>query len=129
MVGELASYLWALCQAVDIRAMMREFKVAAHKILRESLSTHFGLSNADEDEAALVDECWAVVEDALDASSSMDALPRMEKVARATISSVSLYLSSNAPEKLVNLPEFLSSLSSSATFPILPPYIPPSPSP
>ncbi len=107
-----ASYLWTLCQAVDIRAMMREFKVAAHKILRDALACHFGLGRLDESEEALADECWAVVEDALDATSTMDAVPRMEKVARATVSSVSLYLSSTTPAKLVNLSEFLASLSS-----------------
>jgi len=107
-----ASYLWTLCQAVDIRAMMREFKVAAHKILRDALACHFELGRLDESEEALADECWAVVEDALDATSTMDAVPRMEKVARATVSSVSLYLSSSTPAKLVNLSEFLASLSS-----------------
>ncbi|KAH8115294.1 phenylalanine ammonia-lyase [Phellopilus nigrolimitatus] len=81
-----ASYLYLLCQAVDLRALQRAFEADARRLVRELLATHLGGAFAAgggahaEAQAAVADAVWA----AFDASANMDAAPRTEKAARAS---------------------------------------------
>ena len=91
-----ASYLYLLCQAVDLRALQRYFERETRKIVTDLLMKHFTLGSAsatDEAKAKVADVVWA----AFDTSANMDSKPRTEKAARATTQPlVDLALSSSA---------------------------------
>ncbi|RPD57798.1 phenylalanine ammonia-lyase [Lentinus tigrinus ALCF2SS1-7] len=79
-----ASYLYALCQALDLRALQHEFQQEVDEILREELTRYFGphLSTADLD--MLLPVISRAVRRSLDSTSTMDAALRMRTVAGAT---------------------------------------------
>ncbi|THH08002.1 hypothetical protein EW145_g3006, partial [Phellinidium pouzarii] len=82
-----ASYLYLLCQAVDLRALQLRLESEARSIVARLLASHFGdvyaqfaESSSSEDAKKVADAVWA----AYDSSANMDSLPRTEKAARAS---------------------------------------------
>ncbi|KZT23553.1 phenylalanine ammonia-lyase [Neolentinus lepideus HHB14362 ss-1] len=111
----ISSYLYALCQALDLRAMQAEFKEGIIEIIRDELSSVFGscLASASRDELSL--QLTEVVVDALDNTSSMDAVPRMQSVAAQTTTVIFDFLSSAAPAALSAIPAFRDNLAKRST--------------
>ncbi|KAJ7776524.1 L-Aspartase-like protein [Mycena maculata] len=75
-----ASYLYVLCQAVDIRALQDELVTGLCEIVHQELCAAFGaLENP-----MLLSEVCTVMGSALERTSSMDAEDQMREVASAT---------------------------------------------
>ncbi|TRM69124.1 L-Aspartase-like protein [Schizophyllum amplum] len=80
----LSSYLYMLCQALDLRAMQSEFNLAFDNIIVEEFSTAFASSLEEAEQDTLLESVEDALHDVLDASSTMDAPERMKKVAAAS---------------------------------------------
>ncbi|EIN12135.1 phenylalanine ammonia-lyase, partial [Punctularia strigosozonata HHB-11173 SS5] len=81
----MASYLYLLCRAIDLRAMQADLEGGADAILEDELAKHFPRLVVDDDGGALLRTVRRATRDALDATTSMDVAPRMRKVAEATV--------------------------------------------
>ncbi|KAI0653976.1 phenylalanine ammonia-lyase [Cubamyces menziesii] len=79
-----ASYLYALCQALDLRAMQHEFQLEADTILREEVTRFFGPHLSGVDLSSLVPIISRHIRRSFEATSTMDASLRMRTVAAAT---------------------------------------------
>ncbi|KAH9856013.1 phenylalanine ammonia-lyase [Lenzites betulinus] len=79
-----ASYLYTLCQALDLRAMQYDFQLEADTILREELTRFFGPHLSNTDLTTLLPLVSRQVRRSLEATSTMDAALRMRTVAAAT---------------------------------------------
>ncbi|THH33065.1 hypothetical protein EUX98_g1153 [Antrodiella citrinella] len=80
----LSSYLYALCQALDLRALQCELQAGMDTIVRQELITSFGSCLSP----LQLNTLFALVSNAMDKSlestSTMDAVPRMRAVAAAS---------------------------------------------
>lgn len=79
-----ATYLFVLCQALDLRAMQYDFQSRTLDIARDLLTQHFSphLNTAQLDK--LYSSVSKAIVKALDAGSSADAVGRLRQVAAAT---------------------------------------------
>ncbi|OCH89865.1 phenylalanine ammonia-lyase [Obba rivulosa] len=111
-----ASYLYALCQAVDLRAMQRELEEGIQIIVQKQLTVYFGshLSPVDLEKLyALV--LYAIIRE-LEHTSSMDAEPRMRTVAAASTTPIVDFCATNgAVAALSEIPEFREQVAVRAT--------------
>ncbi|KZT01457.1 phenylalanine ammonia-lyase [Laetiporus sulphureus 93-53] len=111
-----ASYLYILCQAVDLRAMQNELQEGMKTILREQLDAYFGSSVAGPSLDKLFGLAWPAIGHALDATSTMDAKPRMHKVASACMSTiVDFCIAHDAAGALGCLSEFRDQIAEQST--------------
>ncbi|KAM6502211.1 phenylalanine ammonium lyase [Amanita muscaria] len=85
----IASYLYILCQALDLRALQREFLPGLDIIIREELRSSFGSFLSSEQMEKLQQNLTSAFEDHLDKTTTMDNTDRMTTMA-ATSSSVLL---------------------------------------
>ncbi|KAK0226016.1 L-Aspartase-like protein [Armillaria fumosa] len=81
----MSSYLYLLCQAVDLRALRREFNTGLHLILSEELSAILGSQLSSQESDISVSSMWGAAQNALDKTSTMDAVDQMREVATACI--------------------------------------------
>ena len=79
----ISSYLYALCQALDLRALQSEFMDGLVKIASEEFDVAFPSLPAVK-AAALKISLFKTLRDSFDSTSTMDSAPRMEKVAAST---------------------------------------------
>ncbi|KAG9053610.1 hypothetical protein FS842_007710 [Serendipita sp. 407] len=79
-----ASYLYVLCQALDLRAMQLEFKTGIKELMTELFSKHLSTSNPRSLDSHLPTALENVYQ-SLDKTVTMDAAPRMEAVASAIV--------------------------------------------
>lgn len=83
-----ASYLYTLCQALDLRALQTELQAGIDSITRSQLSEYFDAYLSSDQ----LDQLFTLVSRAMDrtleTSSTMDAAPRMKKVAGAAITPI-----------------------------------------
>ncbi|KAJ8503128.1 hypothetical protein ONZ45_g11130 [Pleurotus djamor] len=117
-----ASYLYVLCQALDLRALQREFVSGVESIIREELSLLFSAIVPSTELSTLTAKILAVAEKSLDTSGSMDAPERMKKLASATTAPLFDFLTETTlPDAvssgiaMVAIPSFRSHLSTRAT--------------
>lgn len=102
-----ASYLYVLCQALDLRALQHEFRQGLRQIVQEQLSASFGSSLSPAHLQTVFSLIWPAIGHALDATSTMDAVPRMQKVASAmTTPIVDFCLANGAASSLAVLTDF-----------------------
>jgi len=93
----IASYLYAICQALDLRALQHEFLISLSHLLTEDISAHLTpYLSTPRHEAALHAHLMSTIEDTLDTTSSKDAYPRMDVVAAATTIPLISFLSHDA---------------------------------
>ncbi len=93
----IASYLYTICQALDLRALQHEFSMTLSRLLTEDISVHLtDYLSTPRHEAALHAHLMSAIHDTLDATSSKDAKPRMEAVAAATTVPLMSFLSQDA---------------------------------
>ncbi|KAI0029240.1 phenylalanine ammonium lyase [Vararia minispora EC-137] len=79
-----ASYLYLLCQAVDIRAMQAEFKAAFDDIVLDGIQKHLsGFLSTVDDNTTLLSKLLRAAHATLDKTSTMDVIARMVTVAEA----------------------------------------------
>jgi len=118
----LASYLYALCQALDLRALQREFVEGLNEIVSEELAITFGSSLSHTQLKSITFKVCTSMQQTLDATSTMDALERMQKVAASSstvlvdffTSTVALNATS-VGSSLASIPTFRSHVASRAT--------------
>ncbi|KAG6876774.1 hypothetical protein C0992_011830 [Termitomyces sp. T32_za158] len=79
-----ASYLYALCQALDLRGLQKEFVEGLAEIVDEALSESFGPSIFTQEHQFLAIELSRTMQDMFEATSTMNASERMEKVAASS---------------------------------------------
>jgi phenylalanine ammonia-lyase len=98
----IASYLYTLCQALDLRAMQHEFNLELQAIVHEELSSSFSqyLSAPDSELdfviSSLHKTCMKPMLETLDTTSTMDAEARMIKVASTCTIPLVEYFTSGA---------------------------------
>ncbi|KAI0251153.1 L-Aspartase-like protein [Lactifluus subvellereus] len=80
----MATYLYLLCQAFDIRAMQAEFEKELHKIVHEELLAHFSCYIPPSEVGPLLKRIFNVMLATLDTTTTMDAADRMIKVAASS---------------------------------------------
>lgn len=84
----VASYIYTLCQALDLRALQAELQAGIDSITRSQLSQFFDAYLSSDQ----LDQLFTLVSRAMDrtleTSSTMDAAPRMQKVAGAAITPI-----------------------------------------
>ncbi|KAG6915457.1 hypothetical protein DXG01_011361 [Tephrocybe rancida] len=79
-----ASYLYTLCQALDIRALQSEFSVGLDTIVNDELTGAFGEFLSPSQKAILAKKTLGAMALALDKTSTMDSLDRMNAVVAST---------------------------------------------
>ncbi|EMD35483.1 hypothetical protein CERSUDRAFT_116229 [Gelatoporia subvermispora B] len=80
-----ASYLYALCQALDLRAMQVEFDAGLRVIVKEKLGEHFGAHLSQDKLDKLYPPVSRAIARELEHTSTKDASERMQAVAAATL--------------------------------------------
>jgi phenylalanine ammonia-lyase len=112
-----ASYLYLLCQAFDIRALQADFNRAFVPIVEEELFAHFGERLRGRKFSVSQDILKSMFQ-TLDSTTTMDAAPRMTKVAGAAVPILVEHLSTDPfadPSALFAIPTFRASVASRAT--------------
>ncbi|KAG6845879.1 hypothetical protein H0H87_000685 [Tephrocybe sp. NHM501043] len=79
-----ASYLYTLCQALDIRALQSEFNLGLDAIVDDELSSAFGEFLSPSQKAILAKKVLGIMTMTLDKTSTMDSLDRMNAVVSST---------------------------------------------
>lgn len=92
----VASYLYILCQALDLRALQAQLTISIDEITREELAHHFGRSLPAPELRTLLKHVRSAVHAAMESSSTMDAVPRMQAAAAATTTPIVDFLTSRA---------------------------------
>lgn len=113
-----SSYLYLLCQAFDIRALQAEFNCKLITIVEEELSTHFDTSLPRHESASIFRDILKSMYRTLDSTTTMDAAPRMTKVASASVSVLVDFFTASPSADLSALsaiPAFRVSVASRAT--------------
>ncbi|KAL1745026.1 L-Aspartase-like protein [Schizophyllum fasciatum] len=91
----LSSYLYMLCQAVDLRAMQSEFCRGFDNIIVEEFSTIFASSLDEEEQDLLLQQVTEELHDTFEDTSTMDTPERMKKVAAASTTAFVDFLTAN----------------------------------
>ncbi|KAJ6593526.1 L-Aspartase-like protein [Mycena capillaripes] len=80
----IASYLYVLCQALDLRALQNELIDGLNKIASEELALLFGPYLSQSELSTTTSKVCAALQDTLNDTSTMDAAERMVKVAASS---------------------------------------------
>ncbi|RDB25036.1 Phenylalanine ammonia-lyase [Hypsizygus marmoreus] len=79
-----ASYLYILCQALDIRALQSEFATGLENIVNDELTSAFGDFLTPSQQTILAQKVLSTMTATLDKTSTMDSIDRMNVVAGST---------------------------------------------
>ncbi|KAA1470566.1 phenylalanine ammonia-lyase [Dentipellis sp. KUC8613] len=111
-----SSYLYLLCQALDLRALQSEFRVGLSQLVEERLQQHFGSHLAASDFAPVLRSVISAMQHSLDRTTSMDVIPRMAKVAGASTTVLVDYFTREAANaaSLSALPAFRNAIAADA---------------
>ncbi|KAM6502511.1 L-Aspartase-like protein [Amanita muscaria] len=109
----IASYIYMICQAYDLRAMQSEFIEGLRKIVSEEVSNTFGQALTSSECIVLSSNVSKPIEVIFNTSSTMDAVERMEKVANSSTTVLVDFLTGS---NLVNGTAAVTSLASIPTF-------------
>ncbi|KXN85292.1 Phenylalanine ammonia-lyase [Leucoagaricus sp. SymC.cos] len=80
----ISSYLYAICQALDLRTMQSEFLSGLHKIASEEMDSSFSSFLQADEQIHLTSKVFKTMHDTHDATSNMDAQERMQKIASSS---------------------------------------------
>ncbi|KAF5380560.1 hypothetical protein D9615_004482 [Tricholomella constricta] len=79
-----SSYLYVLCQALDIRALQSEFATGLETIVDDELTCAFGEFLSASQKTILAKKLLSIMTVTLDKTSTMDSVDRMNAVAAST---------------------------------------------
>ncbi|KAF9464991.1 L-Aspartase-like protein [Collybia nuda] len=79
-----SSYLYILCQALDLRALQSEFVTGLETIVNDELASAFGSSLSAFQQSILFKKVFSIMAMTLDKTSTMDNVDRMNVVAAST---------------------------------------------
>ncbi|KAJ7153581.1 phenylalanine ammonia-lyase [Mycena crocata] len=105
-----SSYLYMLCQAYDLRALQADFRRAFGEIVHEELRANFGAHISSTDDIPLLNKVLSAMNKAVDQTTTMDAVPRMAKVADASTSLLVEFFMANQTSDLAMSVAALSAL-------------------
>jgi len=114
----VATYLYLLCQALDIRAMQAEFENELHKIVQSELLANFGSYISRTEAAPLFKRIFFIMLATLDTTTTMDTADRMVKVAASSDSLIVKHFtqpSGPGVVALTGLPRFNEDVAKRAT--------------
>jgi phenylalanine ammonia-lyase len=80
----MASYLYVLCQALDLRALQKHYNAALSRLLSEELTTHLATHVPCTVMSSLHSQAMAAILGSLDATTTMDAVQRLKTATSAT---------------------------------------------
>ncbi|KAK7463520.1 Protein pal1 [Stygiomarasmius scandens] len=115
-----ATYLYILCQALDLRALRRELNDGLKGILSSTLKSAFGSAFGSE-EQPMCNRLFRQIDQTLDKTSTMDVVDQMNAVASSCVSVLVEHFTSRSQENdqitsmFRSIPEFRTNLSSRAT--------------
>ncbi|KAJ7287240.1 L-Aspartase-like protein [Mycena rebaudengoi] len=115
----IASYLYVLCQALDLRALQTELVDGLNRIATEELAVSFGPYLAKYELSSATSKVCSALQDSLNNTSNMDAAERMVKVAASSSTVLVDILTSsrsctNPGLALSSIPSFRSAVASRA---------------
>jgi len=79
-----ASYLYVICQALDLRVLQKEFHDGLVKIISEEIDSLFGSLLSDDQALSLKKKASSIMYDTFNATSTMDTPERMKKIAASS---------------------------------------------
>jgi len=79
----ISSYIYTLCQALDLRAMQHEFNSGLETIVSEEFGTFFKSAMLEVGATQIEKAVITQMKDSFEATSTMDAVERMKKVANS----------------------------------------------
>lgn len=92
----MATYLYVLCQALDLRALQKHYISALSDLLTEELTTHLEAFVPAGAMSTLHSQVMEAIIASLDATTTMDAVPRLKAVASATTTPILDIISSTS---------------------------------
>ncbi|KAI0692100.1 phenylalanine ammonia-lyase [Cytidiella melzeri] len=95
-----SSYILALCQALDLRALQYDFSAIINTLTRELLTRHFSSHLSTSQLDALYPRVTRAIEKALDTYSNSDAIQRLQQVASATTTPIVEFCAAEGTETL-----------------------------
>ncbi|KAL0956508.1 hypothetical protein HGRIS_002649 [Hohenbuehelia grisea] len=116
-----ASYLYILCQALDLRALQQELTAGLKAIIADELKHLFSAFKSEAELSKLCKKLLSVCEASLDGSGNMDGPARMQKMAASTTTVLFDFVSQLAQDgvaagmAIVAIPSFRSRLAQRAT--------------
>ncbi|THU85713.1 phenylalanine ammonia-lyase [Dendrothele bispora CBS 962.96] len=117
----ISSYLYVLCQALDLRALQKELLDGLDKIASEELSEVLGSFATPSDLSTVIAQVQKTMREAFENTSTMDAAERMHKIAAANTSVIVDFFTakdsymSNAGTIFAGIPKFRGSFAGRAT--------------
>jgi len=101
----ISSYLYTLCQALDLRAMQSEFLSGLYKIVSEELESSFAdfFKAGEKVSETITSEVFKIMHDTHDSTSTMDAQERMEKIAASSTAVLLNYITGPTFEHSKNI--------------------------
>ncbi|KAJ7668553.1 L-Aspartase-like protein [Mycena polygramma] len=115
----IASYLYVLCQALDLRALQTELIDGLNKIATEELALLYGPYLSESELPETISKVCSALQDTLNDTSTMDAAERMVKVAASSstvlVDCITSSLSCSTPgDALASIPSFRSKVAARA---------------
>lgn len=92
----MASYLYILCQALDLRALQKHYNAALSRLLTEELTTHLSAHVPTAAMSSLHSRIMTAILAALESTTTMDAVPRLRTVASATTTPILDFVASSS---------------------------------
>jgi phenylalanine ammonia-lyase len=91
----IASYFYILCQALDLRALQKHYNTALSNLLTEELTTHLSQHLPGSSVHSLHSQILPAIIASLDATTTMDAIPRLETAASASTAPIVDFITSS----------------------------------
>ncbi|KAG7440004.1 phenylalanine ammonia-lyase [Guyanagaster necrorhizus] len=110
----MSSYLYLLCQAVDLRALRRELNTGLQAILSEELAAILTSQLSSQEIKISISSMSETVQNTLDKTSTMDAVDQMKEVATACIPAL-IEAVPRTNDALSTISQFRTNVSSKAT--------------
>lgn len=107
----MATYLYNLCQALDLRALQADFMAQLPDLLRDALQIHFGSYITPAEEGVLLNSLVRAMQESLDRSTTMDNEDRMRMVANSTTSPLVNFLAEYTECDVKPINEFCSRIA------------------
>jgi phenylalanine ammonia-lyase len=117
----LASHIYMICQAYDLRALQAEFGDELKKIVSQELNDTFGHALTESEKSVLLTAVVKAMSATLESTSTMDAVERMHKVAASSTPALIDFLTGSDVEdgetavaSTTSIPEFHARVASRA---------------
>jgi len=119
----MATYIYILCQALDIRALQAELYEGLDTIVSEELNHSFSRFLTESCLNAVTSKVQKIIRETFDATSTMDAADRMSKVAASSTTCIVDFFTgpdfvadtTSAGAALISIPSFRSQVASRGT--------------